>query len=763
MHRDIPFAIEYGLPSDRRPRVALVGCGWFALQSHIPALQRLEREGVIELVALCARSDASLARAQQRIGGDRALKQFHHLDQLLSDQDIDFVDLVLPIGQMAPVVRASLRAGKHVISEKPCGPGLVVAAKLVREHGQMANAPFWAVAENWRSKTTTKVVENIVKSGRLGAIHLADFCFVTCSSPNFYEGWRGKPDYPGGHLMDVGVHFIAFLRQVLGEISRVRATVSQRLAHLPPADTATAVLDFENGAQGSFQLSFAAAPYDGRAPTLSLLGANGSLNVELFGNNFRLRNAAGEQAVRVVDDPWVEGGVYETLQHCFAAHRHNAPFRCTPAEALRDIAVREAMLMSSRSGGPVDVASLCPPLFENTRAVSSFQNTWRFAPARVIDCHSVEDVSRAVAAAASDGRRVRAMGVANSWAPELVTTDVCLSTRGLDRILSLDPARRIVSVEAGVRLGDITTALAAHGLCLPSLTFNPNVTIGGAVATATHGTSLRWGTLSDQVAAMTIVTATGQIMRLGPESPPDELRAARVSVGMMGVITSLDLVAEPMPWTRMTETRMALSAFVAERATILARNDYVWGHWRVGDDDIQLVCTEGRATPAEGFVPYVAGEAVAWQSPPPAEALKVPGGGERRVWMSMQYGVPLSDLERVVTLIRHSPCAVVYHGLVIELKFLRQSDASLLGPNACQDSVLFNIYWDVAEDQAHTVLNEFETVMRGLNAAPHWGKYHRVPDLAYMRRAYKLWDRFEAVRSRIDPSGMFSIFPEHWR
>jgi L-gulono-1,4-lactone dehydrogenase len=277
-----------------------------------------------------------------------------------------------------------------------------------------------------------------------------------------------------------------------------------------------------------------------------------------------------------------------------------------------------------------------------------------------------------------------------------------------------------VCVEAGVRLGHLTQVLAAQGLSLPSLPFNPNVTVGGAVASATHGTSPKWGTLSDFVTSMRIVLASGKVQELGPASPPDELRAARVAVGMLGVAVEMELETIRMPWVRLSELSMDLSTFLAQRQAILSQYEHVWGHWTLGKDNIHIECLETRPQPEKGFHPYVTGDTGSWhslrKSPPPATSLTVTKGNGRRVWMSMQYGVALSQIEKAIDSIRASEFAEKHVGMVVEMKFLKKNDRSFLGPNVDRDSVLFNIWWLVDEDIKHNVFDNFENTMRGLNA-----------------------------------------------
>jgi L-gulonolactone oxidase len=390
---------------------------------------------------------------------------------------------------------------------------------------------------------------------------------------------------------------------------------------------------------------------------------------------------------------------------------------------------------------------------------------WGFKPTHVVDCGSIAEVSRSVTAAASAGLRVRAIGLASSWATEVLAPDVCIRLSGLDRIHGIDPARRTVSVEAGVRLGDLTRVLAAQGLCLPSLPFNPNVTMGGAVSTATHGTSPKWGTLSDCVRSVKLVLASGEVKDIGPAGAAADLRAARAAVGLLGVVVELELELIALPWVRLSELAMDLPTFLAQVPAILSRYEHVWGHWTLGEDKIQVECMESRALPEEGFHPYVSGDTGSWaslrKSPPPASAVTVTRGSARQVWMSMQYGVALTSLDSAIGHIHGSEFARSNAGRVIEIKFLKGTERTFLGPNFERDSILFNIWWMVDEDIKYDVLAGFESSMRELYAKPHWGKFHRLPDLEYMKRAYSSWEEFETVRSRVDPTGLFSIFPEH--
>jgi len=96
-------------------RIALIGCGWFACVAHIPALQRLEREGRIRVVGLYSRSETSFARAN-RLYARKDIKHYRSLQEVAEDPEVDLVDLALPIDVMPDAIKLFLAGGKHVIS-----------------------------------------------------------------------------------------------------------------------------------------------------------------------------------------------------------------------------------------------------------------------------------------------------------------------------------------------------------------------------------------------------------------------------------------------------------------------------------------------------------------------------------------------------------------------------------------------------------------------------------------------------------------------
>jgi predicted dehydrogenase len=769
-------------------RVVLVGCGWFACVAHIPALKRLEGEGRIKLVGLCSRSEASTARAAG-LYARQDLKHYPSLEDVAEDPDVDLVDLTLPIDVMPGAIKLFLSAGKHVISEKPGAPSLATGIELMEHHARLDRPVVWAVAENWRFKKTTQMVEAIVASGALGEIRFADFTYLSFQKPDNLR-WRAPPGYAGGYMLDSGVHFIALLRKIVGEIEEVSASVSQRIPYLGPADSVTAILSFASGAEGAYRLTFA-APYSAGDQGLRLTGSKGTLLAGFnrfsrrdFRHNWiRVQTSGRKRFVPVMDDLFVPGGVYETLSDCMETVQQGAPLVSTPAQALRDVAVVEAMLESNRLKRPANPATLPPlahaPLLHcHTQTLKAYSDFLSYRPRTVVDCASVEDVSNAVAAASRSGLKVRAFGNGYSQGPEIIVDDVAIRLGGLNRVRRLDPGKNKVVVEAGVRIGDLTRFLAGSGLSLPSLPFLTECSIGAAVATATHGTSPRWGTLSDFVQSLTVVLPSGEVKKIDSTSMPVERRATSVAVGWLGIIVEVELQAVAMPWVRFEELSMTVDDFLVRMPDLTERYEHIWGHWSLGADIVVLKCLETSVEPQKGFRPYVAGNGPYWGDQnlkstgvrrakaalrrianfhPALERVAKSVKSERPqdVGVTMQYSVGATQAPLAVERLRTSDFAKLNSGRTVEMKFLKASEQSYLGPNSGQDAVLFNTYWFVDEAVKLTIFDLFEDVMMRLGGRPHWGKLHKRQDIEYLRRVYPEWDKFETVRAKFDPDQIF--------
>ena len=178
-----------------------------------------------------------------------------------------------------------------------------------------------------------------------------------------------------------------------------------------------------------------------------------------------------------------------------------------------------------------------PP--SNTRFVNFGRNV-ECHPSAIVVPESESDLLAALRQ--HRGRAIHAIGRGHSWSEAAVGDDVLLDLRKLDAVrINTSGPEPIATIGAGCQIKHVLAELNRHGLTLPSVGLISEQTIAGAISTATHGSGRH--SLAHYVSAVTLATydsASGQPILL-TLSAGDELRAARCSLGTLGIITSVDV------------------------------------------------------------------------------------------------------------------------------------------------------------------------------------------------------------------------------
>ncbi|KAK4975685.1 hypothetical protein LTR28_008866, partial [Elasticomyces elasticus] len=108
------------------------------------------------------------------------------------------------------------------------------------------------------------------------------------------------------------------------------------------------------------------------------------------------------------------------------------------------------------------------------------------------------------------------------------------------KVLNVDLTKNTLTVEGGIRLRDLNLAANRYGLTMPNLGSIDEQSIAGAIATATHGSSLKHGLMSESVKSLRIVLSNGSAVRCSAEQNTDLFRAALVSLGALGIIVEIE-------------------------------------------------------------------------------------------------------------------------------------------------------------------------------------------------------------------------------
>jgi predicted dehydrogenase len=329
-------------------RMALFGSGVFAHDAHLPALKRLTDQ--FDVVAVYSRSEVK-AKALAAAAPHPA-DVYTDMAPVLERDDVDAVDIILPIAVQPAVVEAALKAGKHVISEKPVAPDVASGRALLATAAQLTQASgrIWMLAENFRFEPAFQQAAQIIRGGDLGRpiqFYWNTYVALRPQDKYYQTPWRRDNSFPGGFILDGGVHDIAAMRTMMGEVESVCAYVTQVRADLPPCDTLSATLRFDSGAFGIYTKTFVGAgPWDSFA---HVVGDQGALRV----NNGRLEVTRGGQTTSqafALDN--VEAELAD-FARCIQRGRVDVS---TPEQGLQDVAILEAMFDSAREGRAVEPA-----------------------------------------------------------------------------------------------------------------------------------------------------------------------------------------------------------------------------------------------------------------------------------------------------------------------------------------------------------------------------------------------------------------------
>lgn len=147
---------------------------------------------------------------------------------------------------------------------------------------------------------------------------------------------------------------------------------------------------------------------------------------------------------------------------------------------------------------------------------------------------------RAIVAAS---KSCRVVGSAHSFSRIVATTGALISLADLPTRIEIDAASSTVTVSGATLYGELAIALHAAGFALHNLASLPHISVAGACATGTHGSGIGNGPLSSSVAAVELVTTSGDLVRLAHGD--QDFPGAVVSLGALGALTALTLRIEP--------------------------------------------------------------------------------------------------------------------------------------------------------------------------------------------------------------------------
>ena len=376
---------------------------------------------------------------------------------------------------------------------------------------------------------------------------------------------------------------------------------------------------------------------------------------------------------------------------------------------------------------------------------------------------------------AATGRRLRALGTGHSFSPIADTSGYLVSVAGLPPLVELDSARGRVRVSAGLRYSDIAPRLHAAGRALRNLGSLPHISVGGAVATGTHGSGDKNGSLATAVAQVEFVTAGGELVTVGRDSDPDQFAGLVVSLGACGIMTALTLDTIPAFDVRQhVYLDLPFSEAAAHFGEITASGYSVsmftdWAADRFTGVWLKLTGQQGRPPP-DWLGSHPASAAVHMIAGMPAEnctpQLGRPGPWHERLphfragfapsagaELQSEYLMPREHAAAALAALASIRTALAPVTLVSELRTVA-ADGLWLSPAYQRDSAAFHFTWVPDQAAVLPVLAAVEAALEPFAARPHWGKIFSIgPDQVASR--YPRMDDFRRLAAQFDPAGTF--------
>lgn len=425
-----------------------------------------------------------------------------------------------------------------------------------------------------------------------------------------------------------------------------------------------------------------------------------------------------------------------------------------------------------------------------TRPGGTWQNWGRSArvrPQSVEFPASADAVQRSVQAALSRGRRIKAVGSGHSFTGIAIAPDVLLDLSDLTGLVTVDAQRRRVTLRAGTRLHQIPGLLAPHGLAMENLGDIDRQTIAGAISTGTHGTGAAFGGISTQIVGATLVTGTGELLRVTEAENAELLPAVALGLGALGILVEVTVQCVPAFLLDATERPEPLLDVLDGLDDRVAATDHFEFYW-FPHTDVALTKSNTRLPEsavrsplpvvgkwvdetllANGVYRAVCGLGARVPAiVPPFSRLAVNLTGNRdytdrsnRVFTQrrtvrfreMEYALPAAAarpaFDEMRALIRARGWRISFP---VEVRFAAADDRWLSTAHE-RDSAYIAVhrYWREDPTEYFTAV---EQIMLAHDGRPHWGKMHTL-DAEALRVRYSRFDDFVTLRDRLDPQRAF--------
>ena len=374
-------------------------------------------------------------------------------------------------------------------------------------------------------------------------------------------------------------------------------------------------------------------------------------------------------------------------------------------------------------------------------------------------------------------KSLKALGSRHSFNKIADSTENQVSLQELNKVISLDAASNTVTIEAGMRYGELAPYLHEKGYALHNLASLPHITVAGAVATATHGSGVTSGNLSTGISAIEFVNAAGDLVSLSKQKDGEQFNGAVVALGALGVVTKLTLDLQPafnmkqvvyrnLP---MKELENNFNAIMSSGYSVSLFTDWknknvseVWVKSRISDDNVETppelfgakLATQNlhpiETESAENCTEQM-GVAGPWYERMPHFKMGFkPSAGKE---LQSEYFVPIEHAYSAMMAMEKLQEKITPHLFISEIRSIAADDF-WMSPCYKKTCVALHTTWKQETEAVMNLLPLIEEQLAPFNAKPHWAKLFTLAPAVLQSRYEKLND-FKQLVNQYDPKGKF--------
>jgi xylitol oxidase len=373
-------------------------------------------------------------------------------------------------------------------------------------------------------------------------------------------------------------------------------------------------------------------------------------------------------------------------------------------------------------------------------------------------------------------KKLRVLGTKHSFNSIADSDFLLVSSAKLNRILSLDRINNTVTVEAGIKYGELCGYLQENGYALHNLASLPHISVAGACATATHGSGYFNGSLATGVTGTEFINGRGELVRLTKEKDGDLFCGAIVNLGALGMVTSIRLSLQPaftmkqwifreMPVAELENNFKAImsAGYSVSLFTDWRNNtiNQVWIKSKSGKNDsfpsgfYGAIAASGNLHPLEELSSENCTDQLGLEGPwhdrlPHFKMGFTPSSGTE---LQTEYFIPFEFAWEGFKAIEKLNARISPHLYVSEIRSIA-ADELWMSPFYKKTCVAFHFTWKQNWNEVQVLLPMIEEVLEPFKPLPHWGKLFSMQPQILQRRFEKLND-FKDLMAQQDPQGKF--------